>query len=390
MRTQVCIIGGGPAGMFLSHVLHRAGVESIVLEKHAKEYVLGRIRAGVLEHGTVSLLREHGLSDRMNRDGLPHDGTGIVWQGKNEFFIDTAKWTGKQMMVWGQTQITEDLYAARERDQGVVICEAENVTLADVPEKPTVTFEVAGEKRTIDCDFIAGCDGSHGVSRLAIPPAARKEFERKYPFAWLGVMVERPPLKDIIYAYHEAGFALASHRSPALSRYYIQVPSSDKASDWPDEKFWAALENRFPERLSKNIQIGPSIEKSIAPLRSFVSEPMRWGRLFLAGDSAHIVPPTGAKGLNLAFSDVFYLSRAFIAHYQERDDHYLDCYSQMALRRVWAAENLSWRLTTMLHVFPEEAAFDRKIRENEYDLLLKYEAKQRALAFEYVGLPFED
>ncbi len=390
MRAQVCIIGGGPAGLFLAHVLHKAGIDSIVIERQTKEHVLSRIRAGVLEAETVALLRQYGLADRMDRDGMPKSGTRIFWEDKPDFFIDVARWTGKKMMVWGQTQITEDLYAARERDGGRMVFEVENVALHHLSDAPSVTFERHGETQRIDCDFIAGCDGFHGPSRMAIPASLRREYERVYPFGWLGIMVERPPMKELAYIYHSEGFAMASRRNPRLSRYYVQVPSADRVEDWSDDRFWEAFLRRVPERVHGEIETGPSIEKSIAPLRSFVAEPMRWGKLFLAGDSAHIVPPTGAKGLNLAFSDVFYLSRALITHYADGSDYYLDHYSEMALRRVWAAENISWRMTKLLHVFPGEDPFDQKIRQNDYDLLLASEDLQRAFAYEYIGLPFED
>ncbi|MDU8944685.1 4-hydroxybenzoate 3-monooxygenase [Ovoidimarina sediminis] len=389
LRTQVCIIGGGPAGMFLSHVLAASGIDSIVVERQTKAHVLGRIRAGVLEHGTVALLREYGLAERMDREGMVKKGTRIVWHEKDDHFIDTVRWTGKPMMNWGQTQITEDLYAARERDGGVVICEAENVRLHDIAGAPSVTFDLAPGPHTVSCDFIVGCDGFHGPSRGYVPSDLQRNYERVYPFGWLGIMVERPPLPDITYAYHPDGFALASRRNERLSRYYIQVPVTDRVEDWSDDRFWDALMQKFPEPMAAKIETGPSVEKSIAPLRSFVSEPMAWGKLFLAGDAAHIVPPTGAKGLNLAFSDTFYLSRALIAHYGEGDDHYLDTYSDTALRRVWAVESLSWRLTRLLHAFPNEDPFDQQLRQAEYDLLLRSEDVQRALAYEYVGLPFE-
>lgn len=389
MRTQVCIIGGGPAGMFLSHVLHASGIDSVVVERQTKEHVLGRIRAGVLEHGTVSLLRNYGLSARMDREGMVKKGTRIVWHDKDDLFIDTVRWTGKPMMNWGQTQITEDLYEARERDGGTVICEAENVALHDVVNAPSVSFELGMDSYTVNCDFVVGCDGFHGPSRGYIPSEMQRNYERTYPFGWLGIMVERPPLPDITYVYHPEGFALASRRNAQLSRYYVQVPVSDTVGEWSDDRFWETFLNRLPETMSKKIETGPSIEKSIAPLRSFVSEPMSWGRLFLAGDAAHIVPPTGAKGLNLAFSDTYYLGRALIAHYRSANDQYLETYSEMALRRVWAAGNLSWRLTRLLHAFPDEDPFDRKLRQAEYDLLLRSEDLQRALAYEYVGLPFE-
>ncbi len=389
MRTQVCIVGGGPAGMLLSHVLARANIDSVVLERQSKSHVLERIRAGVLEHGSVELLREHGLAERMDRDGLVKDGTLIVWHEKDDFFIDTARWTGKRMMAWGQTAITEDLYAARERDGGQIVCEADDVALHDVTGNPYVTYTKDGANHRVDCDFIAGCDGFHGPSRQAIPADVRREFERTYPFGWIGIMVERPPLQKLVYAYHPDGVAIASQRNPRLSRYYVQAPMSDKPEDWSDERFWEALLNRLPDKLANQVETGPSIEKSMAPLRSFVAEPMRWGKLFLAGDASHIVPPTGAKGLNLAFSDVFYLSRALIHHYVEASDHYLDCYSEMALRRVWAAEKISWWLTRLLHVFPNADPFDEKLRQNDYDQLLRSEPAQHALAYEYVGLPFE-
>ena len=391
LRTQIVIIGGGPAGLTLSHILDKEGIDNIVLERQSKEHVLSRIRAGVLEQGSAQLLRDIGLGERMDREGKAKNGTKIVWQDRPDFFIDTMKWTGKQMMAYGQTNITEDLYAAREADGAQIYTQVSDVALCDVNQKnPSVTFTHDGSAMSIECDFIAGCDGFHGPSRKAIPSKVRREFERVYPFGWLGVMVEQPPLDDFIYAYHADGMAMAAQRNPMLSRYYIQVASNEKIEDWSDQRFWDVLLSRFPETLASKIATGPSIEKSIAPLRSFVSEPMSYGNLYLAGDAAHIVPPTGAKGLNLALSDVFYLSRAFKAHYGENSDHYLNEYSDMALRRVWAAENISWKLTKFLHVFPNEDQFDQKIRENDYDLLLMSEDHQRALAQEYIGLPFED
>ena len=390
-KTQVVIIGGGPAGLLLSHILDQNNIDNIVLEIRSKEYVLSRIRAGVLEAGSVQLLRDVGLGDRMDRDGKAKNGTGIVWENKSDFFIDTNKWAGKQMMAYGQTAITEDLYAARERDGGNVINEALNVTLRDLTSDcPTVTYEKDGETRLIECDLVAGCDGYHGVSRVSMPSQILRTYERAYPFGWLGIMAEVPPLEDFIYAYHSHGFALAAQRNPMLSRYYVQCDITDKTENWTDDRFWEELLTRFPDHIAQNIVTGPSIEKSIAPLRSFVAEPMRYGRLFLAGDSAHIVPPTGAKGLNLAFSDVYYLSRAFIERIKNSNDKYIENYSEMALRRVWSASNLSWRLTKLLHVFPGEDSFDQKIRQNEYDILISSEAAQRSLAYEYIGLPFEE
>ncbi len=389
-RTKVAIVGGGPAGLMLSHILGSHGIDNVVLERQSMDYVAARIRAGVLEHGTAELLKEYGLADRMLREGKAKDGTLIVWEGRPDFFIDLTKWTGKQMWAWGQTYIQEDLHEVLTASGAQMVHEAEDVVLNDVTDKPYVTFSKDGARHRLDCDFICGCDGYHGPSRQVIPLDVRREFERVYPFGWMGIMVERPPLEKLIYAYHSDGMAMASQRNPMLSRYYVQAPMSDRIEDWSDDRFWDALLNRFPKDLAAQIQTGPSIEKSMAPLRSFVSEPMRWGNLFLAGDAAHIVPPTGAKGLNLAFSDVFYLSRGLRTHYLEGSDHYLDSYSEMALRRVWAAENISWRLTKLLHVFPDEDPFDQKMRESDYDLLLGSEAAQQALAHEYLGLPFED
>ncbi len=388
-RSQVAIIGGGPAGLFLSLVLSKFGIDNVVLERHSMAYVAARIRAGVLEHGTAELLKEYGLADRMVKDGKPKDGTLIVWQDRPDHFIDVKKWTGKQMWAWGQTYIQEDLHQALSAMGANMVHEARDVALHGVTGQPYVTYTKDGAEHRLDCDFIAGCDGFHGPSRQAIPAEKRRELERVYPFGWMGIMVERPPLKNFVYAYHSDGMAMAAQRNPMLSRYYVQAPVSDKPEDWSDDRFWRTLLHRFPEDLAAKIEPGPSIEKSMAPLRSFVSEPLRWGKLFLAGDAGHIVPPTGAKGLNLAFSDVYYLSRALRVHYEERSDHYIDTYSAMALRRIWAAENISWRLTKMLHVFPGEDPFDQKIRESDYDLLLESEAAQHALAHEYIGLPFE-
>jgi p-hydroxybenzoate 3-monooxygenase len=391
LRTQVAIIGGGPAGLLLSHMLHLQGIDSIVLERQSKAHVLARIRAGVLEHGTVQLLRDVGLGARMDREGHAHDGTFIAWQNRPLFHIDTKKHTGKQMMAYGQTAITEDLYRAREANGGIIFDQAANVTLAGLEtDAPSVGFAHADRSYSVECDFVAGCDGFHGVSRQSIPQNLVRIFERVYPFGWLGIMSETPPLTDIIYARHERGFALASQRSPTLSRYYIQCALDTEIAAWPDARFWDELKARFPADIADGIVTGPSIEKSIAPLRSFVAEPMRYGRLFLAGDAAHIVPPTGAKGLNLAVSDVFYLHRAFVHHYRKGDDRYLDNYSAMALRRVWGAERLSWWLTRLLHVFSDREDFDARVTRDEFDFLLRSEAAQAALAQQYVGLPFED
>ena len=389
--TQVAIVGGGPAGLLLSHMLHLDGIDSIVLERQSKDHVLQRIRAGVLESGTVKLLRDIGLGERMDREGQAHDGAWIAWENRPLFLIDTKKFTGKQMMAFGQTAITEELYRVRARDGGCVINEAESVELHDIAsDKPYVMFEQNGIEQRLDCDIIGGCDGFHGVSRHSIPAAVKQTFERTYAFGWLGVMSETPPLDEIMYAHHSRGFALASQRNPTLSRYYIQCDLDTDPAEWPDDRFWEELKRRFPKDVADRIVAGPIIEKSIAPLRSFVSEPMRHGRLFLAGDAAHIVPPTGAKGLNLAVSDVFYLHRALEAWFKRQDTRYLESYSDMALRRVWGAERLSWHLTQLLHVFPDEDPFGRRVNLNEFDYLRSSSVAQAALAEQYVGLPFDD
>ncbi|MGI9623045.1 MAG: 4-hydroxybenzoate 3-monooxygenase [Acidimicrobiales bacterium] len=390
MRTQVVIVGSGPAGMLLSHLLSQAGVDHIVLENRNRAHVLGRIRAGVLEWGTVQVLRDAGLADRMDREGHVHDTINIAWRGQDVLSIDTKSLIGKQMMAYGQTQIQEDLYDAADKAGTNLIFEAMEVEPHDITtEHPYVTFDHDGIGHRIDCDFIAGCDGSHGVSRLAIPQSERREFEKIYPFGWLGIISETPPLPILMYANHESGFALCSMRTPMLSRYYVQCSLGDSVEDWPDERFWTELFARIPTEMSDQIQTGPSVEKSIAPLRSFVAEPMQWGRLFLAGDAAHIVPPTGAKGLNLAVSDVHYLSRALVAHYGG-DDRYLDSYSQTALRRVWGATRFSWSLTQLLHRFPDQTPFDQRAQEQELSHLAGSRSAQTDLSEQYVGLPLEE
>jgi p-hydroxybenzoate 3-monooxygenase len=390
VRVQVGIIGGGPAGLLLSQLLHLNGIDNVVLEARSRAYVLSRIRAGVLEWGSVEVLRSAGVGDRMDREGQVHDGTGIAWAGKRRFFIDTRKYAGRPMMAYGQTNISEDLYAARDAMGGVIIDEAEEVTPHDLTSNaPYLSYRKDGATHRVDCDFIAGCDGFHGVSRASIPAAVLQTFEKVYPFGWLGVLSQTPPLDEILYARHARGFALASQRSPTLSRYYIQCALDTRVEDWPDERFWTELKARFPAEVAERIVTGPSIEKSIAPLRSFVAEPMRYGRLFLAGDAAHIVPPTGAKGLNLAISDVFYLSRALIEYYKRNSAQYLDSYSDMALRRVWGAARFSWWLTLLLHPFPDETAFDQRAREAELDYIARSEHARRSMCEQYAGLPFE-
>jgi len=391
MRTQVAIVGGGPAGMLLSEMLHRCGVETVVLEKHSRQHVLSRIRAGVLEPTTVDVLRANGLAERMDREGQAHDGMKIVWAGRDGFFIDVKRHVGKRFIAYGQTSLQEDLFVAAERRGANVIFEAGDAQPTEIAsERPLVTFKLRGEPARLDCDFIAGCDGFHGVCRSSIPRGVLSEFEKEYPFGWLGVLSETPPLPDIIYANHPRGFALASQRSPKLSRYYIQVPLDTRIEDWSNERFWDELKARFPRELAEAIITGPAIEKSIAALRSYVAEPMHHGRLFLAGDAAHIVPPTGAKGLNLAVSDVFYLSRALVAFYKRNSMDLLERYSEMALRRVWASVRISWYLTTLLHRFPGASDFDQRAQERELEYLKSSYHAQVALAEQYAGLPLEE
>lgn len=389
MRTQVCIIGGGPSGLLLSQLLHRAGIDTVVLERQSRDYVLSRIRAGVLEGGTVAKLTEAGVGDRMAREGFPHTGTYVAARNRG-FRVDFDALVGKQVMVYGQTEVTADLYAARDAMDGVILHGVEGVTIHDADsDAPFVTFVQDGTAKRIDCDWVAGCDGYHGVSRATIPASVLKTVERVYPFGWLGVLSRtKPASHELIYANHERGFALASMRNENLSRYYIQAPVDDPIDKWTDDAFWDELRRRLPSDVAEAMETGPSIEKSIAPLRSFVAEPMRWGRLFLVGDAAHIVPPTGAKGLNLAVSDVHYLSTALIGHYQG-DDHGVQTYSDRALARVWKAVRFSWWFTSLMHRFPDEhAAFNQKMQEAEIDYLERSKAAQTVLAENYVGLPF--
>ena len=389
-RTQVAIIGGGPAGSLLSLLLSRAGIACQVLERQTRGHVLSRIRAGVLESGTVEVLREAGVGERMEREGHAHDGFGIAYAGKNYFVLNAMKHTGRGFMAYGQSAIQQDLYAALDDHPGQILFEVSNVQIQDVEgPRPQVTYVHEGAEERIECDYVVGCDGYHGVSRTAIPRDALHTYEKDYPFGWLGILSETPPLENLVYVNHPRGFALASQRSPMLSRYYIQCSLEDTIDDWPDERFWQELLTRFPPELAKKIVTGPSIEKSIAPLRSFVAEPMCYGKLYLAGDAAHIVPPTGAKGLNLAVSDVFYLSRGLIAHYRERNDHFLSCYSEMALRRVWRAVRFSWWMTMLLHRFPDQTEFDQRAQEVELDSLASSEAAMRYTCEQYAGLPFE-
>lgn len=389
MRTQVCIIGGGPSGLLLSQILHRAGIDTVVLERQTRDYVLGRIRAGVLEQGFQNLMRGAGVGDRMDAEGFVHSGTYIASRNKS-FRIDFHELTGKDVMVYGQTEVTRDLYAARDAMGGAVIHNAGNVKIHGADSAaPHVTYSVDGTEHRIDCDWIAGCDGFHGVSRKTIPATVLREYEKVYPFGWLGVLSRTPPVShELIYANHERGFALCSMRNANLSRYYIQTPVDDPIEKWSDAAFWDELRRRIPAEAAETIVTGDSIEKSIAPLRSYVAEPMRWGRLFLVGDAAHIVPPTGAKGLNLAASDVHYLSQSLIAHYKDKTDEGVDTYSARALDRVWKAMRFSWWFTTTMHCFPGQTDYDQKMQDSEISYLSQSRSAQMVLAEQYVGLPY--
>ncbi|MEM9009896.1 MAG: 4-hydroxybenzoate 3-monooxygenase [Pseudomonadota bacterium] len=390
METQVAIVGGGPSGLLLSQLLHVAGIDSVVLERRSRAHVLSRIRAGVLEQGLTDLLRRAGVAARMEAEGHVHAGFALAFGG-DLLRIDLAELTdGRTVTVYGQTEVTHDLYAARDAADGKILEEAEDVALHGLDgAQPWLTCRQGDAELRIDCDFVAGCDGFHGVSRQAIPATIRREYEKVYPFGWLGVLSETPPVRDeLIYANHPDGFALCSMRNPMLSRYYVQCALYEDLGAWPDARFWEVLTARLPEPVAADLVTGPSIEKSIAPLRSFVCEPMRWGRLFLAGDAAHIVPPTGAKGLNLAASDIHYLSEALIAHYLDDDAAGLDAYSARALARVWKAERFSWWMTTLLHRFPETSGFDQRLQGAELAYLASSRAAQTALAENYVGLPY--
>jgi len=390
LRTQVAIVGGGPAGMFLGHLLRHAGIDAVVLERRSRGYAEGRIRAGLLEHGTVETMRRLKLDERIDREGLPHGGINLVSQGKM-FRIDLLGLTGSAVTVYGQSEVMKDLYDAAPARGLPVIFEADEVRLHDIgTDHPYATYVNKGVSERLDCDFVAGCDGSHGVSRACVPDDIIKIHERAYPFGWLGIMAEvPPPHHELIYCNHERGFALASMRSATRSRCYLQCELETKLEDWPDERFWDEFALRLGPEASAKLTRGPSFEKSIAPLRSFVAEPMRHGRLFLAGDAAHIVPPTGAKGMNLAVSDVVMLSDAVIEFYRDGSETALDGYSTRALARVWKAERFSWWYTGITHRFPETGALERRLQEAELDYIRGSRAAQTALAENYVGLPLE-
>lgn len=390
MRTQVVIIGSGPSGLLLGQLLGKAGIDAVILDRAGKDYILGRVRAGVLEQGTVGLMDEAGAGARMHAEGLPHDGFSLAFDGRDHR-IDLKDLTGgKGVVVYGQTELTRDLMEYRETIGATTIYDAVNVCPHDFDGRsPYVTYERDGVTHRIDCDFIAGCDGFHGASRKAVPEKSITTFEKVYPFGWLGLLADVPPVShELIYANHPRGFALCSMRSETRSRYYLQCALGEKIEDWSDDRFWDELRLRLPAHHAEVLVTGASFEKSIAPLRSFVAEPMRFGKLFLVGDAAHIVPPTGAKGLNLAASDVHYLASGLVEYYQDRSLAGIDAYSARALSRVWKAVRFSWSMTTMLHRFPDTGAFDQKIQEAELDYLTHSRAAATALAENYVGLPY--
>ena len=388
MHTQVAIIGAGPSGLLLGQLLHKHGIDNVILERQSGEYVLGRVRAGVIEQVTMDLLDEAGVGARMHEDGLVHEGVQICVDGVRHR-ISFKEMTGKAVMVYGQTEITKDLMDGRALAGAPTIYSAHDVELHGIFDgQPRLTFRVDGQEHELVCDFIAGCDGFHGVSRKSVPQSAITSHERVYPLGWLGLLSETPPVSDeLIYVRHPLGFALCSMRSPTRSRYYLQCSLAEDIDAWPDERFWEELRPRLDAEARERLVTGPSIEKSIAPLRSFVAEPMRFGRLFLAGDAAHIVPPTGAKGLNLAASDVRYLSNALVEHYVEKSNAGIDRYSDRALARVWKAERFSWWMTTTLHKISENP-FDQKLQLAELDYLFRSKAAATAFAENYVGLPY--
>jgi len=391
MRTQVAIIGAGPSGLLLGQLLHKAGIDTIILERQTGDYVLTRIRAGILEQVCIDLLDEAGVGARMHKEGLVHGGFEMLFDGQRHR-IDMNKLTGgKNVMVYGQTELTHDLMDARTAAGLTTVYEAQHVAIHDFDTKhPRVTYEKDGKAFQIECDFIAGCDGFHGVCRASAPRNAIKEFEKVYPFGWLGLLSDTPPVHDeLIYVNSPRGFALCSQRSKTRSRYYLQVPLTDRVEEWTDAAFWQELKLRLDEEGRDKLITGPSIEKSIAPLRSFITEPMRFGRMFLAGDAGHIVPPTGAKGLNLAATDVKYLSNGIIEFYQEQSEAGIDSYSEKCLKRIWKGERFSWWFTQLMHRFPDDGAIVAKFQQAELDYLIHSEAGSRTIAENYVGLPLD-
>jgi p-hydroxybenzoate 3-monooxygenase len=389
MRTQVAIIGAGPSGLLLGQLLHKAGIDAVIIERQSPDYVLSRIRAGVLEQVCIDLLDEAGVGARMHKEGLVHGGFELLFKGQRHRIDMNELTSGKNVMVYGQTEVTRDLMDARQATGLPTVYEASNVSVQDFDSKhPLVRYEKDGLGHELQCDFIAGCDGFHGVCRASVPESAITHYEKIYPFGWLGVLADVPPVShELIYANTERGFALCSMRSETRSRYYVQCPLSDKVAQWSDDAFWTELKNRLDPEAREKLITGPSIEKSIAPLRSFVAEPMRFGQMFLAGDAAHIVPPTGAKGLNLAASDVKYLASAFMEFYADKSSAGIDSYSERCLRRVWKAERFSWWFTSLMHQFPEAGGFGQKVQEAELDYLIHSRAASQSLAENYVGLP---
>jgi p-hydroxybenzoate 3-monooxygenase len=390
LKTQVAIIGAGPSGLLLGQLLEKAGIDTLIVERQSPDYVLSRIRAGVLEQGMVDLLRQAGVSQRMDAEGLVHDGFELALNGR-QVKIDLHALTGQNVMIYGQTEVTRDLMHAREAMGATTLYEARDVRPHDMKtSQPYLTFEHQGQPVRVECDYIAGCDGFHGIARQSIPAETLKVFERVYPFGWLGILADTPPVhEELGYARHERGFALCSMRSTTRTRYYLQVPAEEKVENWSDQRFWDELKTRLPLALAEQLVTGPSIEKSIAPLRSFVVEPMQYGRMFLVGDAAHIVPPTGAKGLNLAASDVSTLFNILVKVYREERTDLLEKYSEICLRRVWKAERFSWWMTSMLHQFPDADAFSQRISEAELEYFVGSEAGRKTIAENYVGLPYE-